>query len=395
MAGTRSDISQLDGLDEFATVRQLEYLAAVREKGSYYAAAKMCGVVPNVVKGSLDLLKRKAAKHRLEPHRLPQEAGKVPDGFAVKGTSTLYDEAGNLKAQWVKTDTDRAQQELLMRQTAEAMAAELPRLAPVKPPQVTTAQLATLYTLTDCHVGMRSWAKETGDDWDLAIAERVLVGCFEQMVKASPPAETGFVNQLGDFLHYDSLLPLTPTSGHVVDADSRYSKMGETAVRILRRVVAMALEKHKRVVLLLAEGNHDLAGSAWLRIMFRALYENEPRVKVIDSEMPYYAYQHGKTMLAFHHGHMKKNDQLPLLFAAQFSRVWGETTRRYCHTGHRHHSEEKEHSGMTVVQHPTLAARDSHASRGGWIADRAVTAITYHVEFGQVARNTVVPEMLA
>jgi hypothetical protein len=145
----------------------------------------------------------------------------------------------------------------------------------------------------------------------------------------------------------------------------------------------------------MAEGNHDMASSVWLRVMFRALYENEPRVEVIDSELPYYVYQHGKTMLAFHHGHLKKNDQLPILFAAQFPKVWGDTTKRYAHCGHRHHAEEKEHSGLTVIQHPTLAARDAYAARGGWIAERAVTAITYHSEFGQVARNTVVPEMLA
>jgi len=128
--------------------------------------------------------------------------------------------------------------------------------------------------------------------------------------------------------------------------------------------------------------------------VFSALYENEPRLTVNDSETPFYVYQHGETMLAFHHGHMKKNDQLPILFAAQFPKVWGNTTRRYAHTGHRHHVEEREHSGMTVIQHPTLAARDAYAARGGWISDRAATAITYHERFGQVGRSTVNPEML-
>jgi len=46
-----------------------------------------------------------------------------------------------------------------------------------------------------------------------------------------------------------------------------------------------------------------------------------------------------------------------------------------------------------VIQHPTLSARDAYAARGGWISERAATVITYHERFGQVARNTVVPEM--
>ena len=49
---------------------------------------------------------------------------------------------------------------------------------------------------------------------------------------------------------------------------------------------------------------------------------------------------------------------------------------------------------MTVTQHPTLAARDAYAARGGWIAERHVTSITYHSEFGLVARSIVTPEML-
>jgi hypothetical protein len=248
--------------------------------------------------------------------------------------------------------------------------------------------------MTDCHVGMLAWHKEGGHDWDLKIAERVLTGCFEQMVKASPAASTGIVAQLGDWLHFDGMAAVTPTSGHSLDADGRLSKIVQTSVRVLRRLVDFALVHHERVIVLMAEGNHDLVSSIWLRTLFRALYENEPRVEVIDSELPYYIYQHGKTMIGFHHGHLKKNDQLPLLFASQFAPVWGSTTKRYIHTGHRHHTEEKEHSGVTVVQHPTLAARDAYAARGGWIAERQVSAITYHKDYGQVAKNTVTPEMM-
>ena len=49
---------------------------------------------------------------------------------------------------------------------------------------------------------------------------------------------------------------------------------------------------------------------------------------------------------------------------------------------------------MSVLQHPTLAARDAYAACGGWIADRCVTALTYHAEFGEVARNSIVSEMV-
>jgi hypothetical protein len=129
--------------------------------------------------------------------------------------------------------------------------------------------------------------------------------------------------------------------------------------------------------------------------MLTALYEGEPRLTVTDSELPFYVVRWGDNMLGFHHGHKVKNEQLPLLFAAQFPKVWGETTKRAIHCGHRHHVDEKEYNGVIVVQHPTLAARDAYAARGGWIAERAVQAITYHRRFGQVGRVYVCPEMLA
>lgn len=376
-------------LTQFATVRQLEYLEALEQHGTIRKAAKALGCGKSTITDGLKSLRKKAALREPQMHDYSKT---VPDGFAITGVSQyLTDER-----KWVKTSRDAERQAEMMREAVAAMCEEIPKMGAVLPPEGTAANLCTVYTLTDSHVGMMAWHKEGGADWDLQIAERTLVGCFAAMVEASPKAETCVIAQLGDFLHYDSAVsPVTPMHGHVLDADGRMPKMVKIAIRILRTVIQMALEKHKKVVVLLAEGNHDMASSVWLRAMFQALYEHEPRIEVIDSELPYYTYQHGQTMLAWHHGHLSKNEGLPLLFAAQFPKVWGNTTKRYVHCGHRHHTAEKEHSGMTVIQHPTLAARDAYAARGGWISERQVTSITYSDKFGQVARNTVTPEMIA
>ena len=382
-------------LKEWATPRQAEYIDALHKYGSGRKASAVLGVTKTVINDALKAAKKKAALQGYSPDHAMQHT--VPDGYIVKGVSTYYDKAGKPSAQWVKSSIDAERQAVIMRETCEAMAATLPRQDPIPAPVITSDLLANLFTLTDSHVGMLAWSKENLDangDWDLKIAERTLTGCFEHMVNVSPAAKVGIVAQLGDFLHSDGLLAITPTSGHHLDQDGRFPKVVQAAIRILRRVVNYALAKHEHVIVLMAEGNHDLASSVWLRAMFQALYENEPRITVIDSEMPYYVYQHGETMLAWHHGHLSKNDQLPILFASQFPKIWGNTTKRYAHCGHRHHVEEKEHSGITVIQHSTLAARDAYASRGGWQSERQCTAITYHSKFGQVARNTVTPEML-
>jgi hypothetical protein len=382
-------------LDYCDTDRQREMLNAYLEHGGHTQAARALGVNVRTIQRAISNLELKAARKGFSPaHDMTRT---VPEGFQVKGVSTYYNADGKPTGQWVKSKIDDELQEEFRRAAMEAMGAELPRL-----PSLVLSNLAPLntdlcnvYTLTDSHVGMLAWHKEGGADWDLKIAENTLVECFERLVRASPDAATCVVAQLGDFLHYDSLSPVTPTSHHVLDADGRFSKMVKVAILILRKVIDQALHKHEKVIVLMAEGNHDMTSSVWLRYMFKALYENEPRVEMIDSDLPYYTYRHGSTMLAWHHGHLKKIDTLPLLFAAQYPEVWGLTKKRYCHVGHRHHVEEKEHNGMTVIQHPTLAARDAYSARHGWLSDRQITSITYSSVHGQIARNTVTPEMIA
>jgi len=383
-------------LKDFATDRQKEIIDAVLEHGSGGKAATALGLNKATINRVIVAVERKAARQAYSPPH--GWTNPVAEGFNASRISTNYRPDGTVGQQWVIATPDKDRQAIIMREGFEAMAEELPRQEPITHAYHTLSNLANVYTLTDSHVGMLAWHKENQDangDWDLGIAEKTLTGCFEYMVNSAPAAGVGIVAQLGDFLHSDGLNAVTPTSGHLLDQDGRFPKVVRAAIRILRRVVNYALVRHEKVIVLLAEGNHDPASSVWLRAMFQALYEKEPRVTVIDSELPYYAYQHGKTMLCWHHGHLKKNDQLPLLFAGQFAKMWGETTKRYAHTGHRHHVEEKEHPAMKVMQHSTLAARDAYASRGGWMSERQCVAITYHKEFGEVARNTVTPEMLS
>jgi hypothetical protein len=383
-----------DHLYQFATVRQLEYLEAVEKHGSQSKAANALGINLRTLEKSLARLKARAAQQLASEHDYANKP--VPQGFMIRGVSQYVGDDGKVKGTWIKSGVDDAQREIAIRAAVEAMCEDIKPLPTVHIKGDVYENLCNVYTLTDSHVGMRAWNVETqSGDWDLDIAEKVLVGCFSQMVNSSPAAGTCVIAQLGDWLHYDSAISaVTPLHGNVLDADGRMPKMVKIAIRILRTVIDLSLAKHEKVVVLLAEGNHDISSSVWLRAMFQALYEANPRVEIVDSELPYYTYQHGTTMLGWHHGHLAKNEALPLLFAAQFPKMWGSTTKRYIHTGHRHHTHIKEHSGVTVEQHPTLAARDAYAARGGWIAERQVSSITYSDLYGQVAKNTVTPEMI-
>lgn len=329
---------------------------------------------------------------RMAPDAMPDEV--IPEGHIVKGVSTLVDGAGQVRAQWVKTREDRNS---VLVATEAAVAGIIARLdnysvpAPAAP-QATVDSLATLYTMTDCHVGMLAWPPEThGAAWDIQIAKRVLTDTFCRIVDAAPPSRWGILNQLGDFLHFDSLLAVTPQSGHVLDSDSRYQLVVKTATEILETVIAKMLTKHELIQVYMHEGNHDMAGSVWLRILFARLYRDNPRVKVETNPNPYQCFHFGKTMICFHHGHLAKWEKLPAIFAAQYSKVWGATEHRYAHTGHYHEIHEREHPGMIVLQHPTIASPDAYAARNGYMSKRQTLAITYSSEIGEVGRASFLP----
>ncbi len=376
----------------YATQTQALYLKASLELGSYTKAAEQYSVHRTAVNHAMRRLEANAA---LRGHSPTNDMTRTtPAGFTVKGVSTYYNKDGEVRGQWVKTRAEDEARLLAMQDAVDALCARVEPLQAVPAPAPGLAHLCNLYTLTDAHVGMMAWHREGGANWDLKEAERVLTGCFSQMIERSPKADLAVVNLQGDFLHFDGLKAVTPEHGHILDADGRFSKVVAVAIRIIRSIVAEALRLHSRVHLLVVEGNHDESSSVWLRQMFTALYENEPRLTVDTSELPYHVFSHGRVMLGFHHGHKATDEKLPLLFAAQFPTHWGAATRRYAHTGHRHHEQVKDHGGMTVTRHATLSARDAYAARGGWVAERHVKCITYHAEHGQVAVTTVVPEML-
>ena len=370
--------------DELCHEAVQAYEAAGRNKAQ---AARDLGIPVETFKSRLS----KAAQRGYAPGHF--NSGTAP-GYAMGKVTIQRNASGDIERTWERQSPDQDRLQEAIAAAVEAMKAEIVPVKPVAGPVHSNRDLCNLYTYSDFHLGMLAQEEEGGADWDLKIAESVLGNSFSAMVNQSPGAHTAVINIQGDMLHTDGLLPVTPAHRHVLDADGRFSRIVGVAIRSIRGLVRIALEKHEAVHLVICEGNHDEASSVWLRLMFQALYEAEPRVSVNASELPFYVFEWGETMLGFHHGHKVKNEQLPLLFAAQFPQEWGRTRRRAIHCGHRHHCDEKEYNGVTVVQHPTIAARDAYAARGGWIADRAVQSITYSKRYGQVGRVFVTPEML-
>lgn len=381
-----------DNLRQFATVRQLEIIDAINTQGSIRKAAKSLGICAGTIQRSMEGLKRRSATQGYSPdHDMTRT---VPDGYIVKGVSTYYNKDGKPSGQWVKSSLDNEKFHAMMVHAIDAMKEEIPKVSPVDPPKEFNHQLCNCYVITDYHLGMLSWKEETGDDWDLKIAEDLVLKWFRQAIAQSPNSKQAVFAQLSDFLHFDGMDAVTPASKHLLDVDTRFAKLVRSAIRVLRIIIDLLLAKHEQVHIIMADANHDPVSQIWLREWFSVLYENEPRITVDKSPNPYNAFEWGKTALFFHHGHKRKISNVSEVFASQFREIYGRTKYAYAHMGHLHHLDIKENSMMIVEQHRTLAPADAYAARGGWLSGRDAKVITYHYDFGEVSRLTINSDML-
>ena len=319
----------------------------------------------------------------------------VPDGFAVKGTSTMIDAEGNEKIRWVKTSIDNERLEVLMEQAREAFCSELPKAIPSESPDVSfDDNTLAMYPVFDLHIGAMAHKHECGENYDTATAEKVMNGFFDYAVDKAPNSKNAVLVLGGDFLHYDSLEAKTPASGHILDSDSRYAKIVYVAIRSVRRAISRMMEKHKVIDIKVISGNHDEAGMVWLRAALAAFYEDEPRVNVDVSPAAMMMTSFGATLIGYTHGHqMRKADTRLTVMATDFRKIFGQSEYVYTHSGHWHSQKITETNLGIDEVHGQLGSPDAYSANGGWRSQRQAAVIIYHKEFGEVGRFICRPEM--
>jgi hypothetical protein len=381
-----------EGLKTYATERQKEYIDAVNEYGGIRSAARSLNINHSAIVEAFSLLRRRAATSGYAPEQ--DMVRPVPEPFIVRGVSTYYNAEGKASGQWVKSKIDDSKLQEMMKAVIDGMKDDIPRLTALPAPALGNDNLLNCYVITDYHLGMLAWDEEAGENWDLDIAQALVVKWFEQAIAQSPNADTAVFAQLSDFLHFDGMDAVTPASKHLLDVDTRFAKVVRSAIRVLRTVIDMLLAKHQHVHIIMADANHDPVSQIWLREWFSVLYENEPRITVDKSPNPYNAYEFGKTALFFHHGHKRKVSNVSEVFAGQFREMFGRTKHAYAHMGHYHSIDVKENNLMIVEQHRTLAPGDAYSARGGWLSGRDAKVITYSKQFGEVSRLTINSDML-
>ena len=319
-----------------------------------------------------------------------EKTQEVRAGFAISKISTYRNAHGLSTGEWIQQKPGERSPE----DVAEVIKKAFENYQPAAPATVKASleysNCLTLFALPDMHIGMFSWGKETDTDWDLSIAQRVIVETMEKVAARTAPSKVAVVLVGGDATHSDTNENKTAKSGNALQVDGRYDKVVDVTQKITVRQVELALEKHETVEVRVLRGNHDEYTSVAIAHFLKAWYRNEPRVIVDTSPSLYWWRQFGKNFLAAHHGHETKADKMPMVMAVRRPEIWGATKYRYAHIFHMHHKEKRVDTlgGVIVEVHEAPCPQDAWHYGQGFLSGRSLCSITYDPERGESGRIT-------
>lgn len=274
----------------------------------------------------------------------------------------------------------------------DAMSRRAPKYPPLPRARQSRPHLCVV-GLVDAHFGKMAWARETGQDYDLRLADRVYRDAVEDHLDRARGYDVEeFLVPIGsDFLHIDNLANAT-TGGTPQDVDGRLAKIIEVAsLAFINGVEAMAARA--RVVVRWVPGNHDWLVSHCLAREVAAWFRHARHVEVDASPPPRKYHRYHATLIGLAHGNEERREKLPALMALERKKDWAETSCREWHLGHEHRPRRQDHfaldtdGGVTVRTLPSLSATDAWHFRRGFVGTSRASEAYFYDRGGFAGHN--------
>lgn len=219
----------------------------------------------------------------------------------------------------------------------------------------------------DLHLGKLAWGEETGEDYDMKIAEARFVTAIEDLIrKTSGHRISRILFPIGnDIYNSDKATPFAQTtSGTPQQDDSRWQKMFRTGTKLITWAVSR-LAEIAPVDVVTVFSNHDHERVFYLGEVINAVYAEHPNVSVDNSPKVRKYYKYGQCLFGLAHGHNEKAMSLPFTMAQEAKQDWADTHYREWFLGHLHHSKKiitevgKDYSGVKVTYLTSPSATDA------------------------------------
>ncbi len=251
-------------------------------------------------------------------------------------------------------------------------------------------------SLFDAHFGKLCWEPESGDNYDLKIAEKVyLEAVSELLAKTKHYNIEKIVFPIGnDFFHINSPDNKTPASGNPLTVDGRLPKVFEAGIMATVKAIDKCLSVAP-VEVLWIPGNHDPETSYYLAKVIEAHYNNVKQVKVDASPKGRKYILYGVNALMFTHSPKisgTKKGGLALIMAGEEPEMWAKSKHREIHTGHFHTAQEIDYFSadtygpVRVRVLPSLSGTDMWHYEQGYVKTlKAAEAYLWHKTNGYEA----------
>lgn len=360
-------------------VREQDECLALHEQGFTYAQlSKKLGLSASAVKRRLAAARKRRVMDPTIAHRL-KNIGIVDYGSLHSGWLIEKDSDGAGHSLYFQIGED--QKKISFVDALMEVLEDIPRLEPISyVPKIGRENYATWIALADLHVG--------GDYSDPALEEDFNFA-IDDLVSRLPPAEHAVLFELGDLLEANDHKGVTPASANPLDVKRENSlKDAMTAVRLMRRATYRLLETHETVEVHFIKGNHDPTAYIAVMLGMAAHFEENPRVKIIVSDVTYRVVEWGQCAAFPHHGNDIKWEQLKDVWADQFPDEWARAkVHRHIMTAHYHHDRKRDLVGCTAEHYRTLHRPNNWAKGKGLFSRGSLTAMTVHRDRGEEFRT--------
>lgn len=288
---------------------------------------------------------------------------------------------------------------------------------PIKVEQKSLPQHLLVIDIADAHFNKLALAEETGQEYNLEIAEnRMREGVKHLVRKAEVHGIDRILFVLGnDQVHTDTTTNTT-TAGTPQDTVSLWWK----GFQVAKKCYISCIEELANIApvhLIFNPSNHDYMSGFMLADTISSWFSNHPNVVTKDGSLSisHRKYiQYGQNLIGFTHGDTAKETDLPNLMQFEARRIWGNTKYAYWYTHHYHVKDrkaigknkfqiEKDKVGLTIINTgqdiaPTdnvfvevvrsPSGADSWHYRNGHLGNVSVECFLHHIDNGQVARFT-------
>uniref|UniRef100_A0A7C3WLN4 IS1 family transposase n=1 Tax=Dictyoglomus turgidum TaxID=513050 RepID=A0A7C3WLN4_9BACT len=297
----------------------------------------------------------------------------------------------------VKAWLRRKKEEILLKNIKEEIKDEIKKFS-LKYPKIFYKKHKEKYLLEidmpDLHFGKLAWNEESGEDYDIKIAEEVALDSLSSLINQSSvytidrilfPVGNDYFNVNNKFN--------TTVHNTLQQEDTRYQKTFKKGRLLAIRMIDM-LSTIAPVDVVIVPGNHDEERTFYLGDSLECWYHNNPNVTVDNRAVKRKYYLYGKNLIGFTHGYYEDLKKLPLLMSLEQPEWWAITKFREWQTGDKHHKKEiftylreDESQGVMVRVLRALSATDTwHYDKGFVGAQRAAEAFVRHFENGLIAQ---------